>query len=1134
MTHNQPEGTILSLDLFPVVGIGASAGGLDAFKKFIQAIPPQSGIAYVLVQHLDPGHQSMLPDLLQKITTIPVIEISDDLKVHPNHIYIIPSNKMLIANNGHLELSPRPDDRNGLPNLPIDLFFDSLAQVHREHSIGVVLSGTAKDGTRGLAAIKAHGGITFAQDDLSAIYDSMPRSARDAGVVDFVLPPEQIPLKIIELLREIDQRVVKLQQPDADHVIRNQILVLLRERKGIDFTYYKQSTIQRRIGLRIALSGKDSLAEYQVFLLEHDSEIDRLYQALLIPVTSFFRDEKTFELLANTVFPGLFRDEATETIRIWVAGCSTGQEAYSLAICINEFLGERPGKVQIFATDISDPAIARARSGRYSVTEMAGLTPERLNKYFTHTDDTFQVVKKIRDMCIFAHHDFVSDPPYRKLDIISCRNVLIYMDEHLQQKALAGFHYGLKPKGVLLLGSAESIKTATDIFSVFNAAARIFSRKNHSVNAVLPWVIQSSAVVKPQAKTGEGEPSFNFHRSADEIILSRFTPAAVVVNESMDIVYYRGNTGLYLTPSEGKPSHNLSRMAKTGLAFELRNILLQAQTSKKSVSKERVPLLENDKYRYVSIEAIPMTKMAEPHYLVLFSDSVVQEMSAPELSGENGKENNNYLVRIHQLESELVQTREDMRTVAEYQEAANTDLQGANEELQSTGEELQSLNDELEASKEELQNTNEELHVLNQALTDASLMITQARDYSDAIITSVRTPLVVVDKEFRIKTANLAFSRLFQQVADNLHGKMLSQITGKEWEVQGLDQVLKMVVEQQEPLTDFRISSDFPVIGKRVLLLNATQLALHGEDKLVLLSLEDVTDAAALKAKEKAFQRELEIEIETRTVELKYANQELEHRNNALVNANKELESFTHISSHDLQEPLRKIQTFTNKILNNEEHLSTSGRDNFDKIKQASHRMQVLLEDLIIYSRTSEADRVLEEVSLTHVVEEAMSELSEVIKEKRAVVDATGLCAAKINAFQFRQVMINLIGNALKFSRADIVPHITIRSKITTAVVLERTNTSLLGKLDPVQQYCHITVADNGIGFDQKYSEQIFGVFERLYGKDEYPGTGVGLAIVRKVVTNHAGFVFASGRLNEGASFEIVIPHDLPVPQASV
>ncbi|MEO7308747.1 MAG: chemotaxis protein CheB, partial [Ferruginibacter sp.] len=577
------EPPIKSPNIFPVVGIGASAGGLDAFKKLLKAIPEDSGMAYVLVQHLDPKHESLLPELLQKVTKLPVLEITDDIKVHPDHIYVIPSNKMMVATDGVLLLKPRPVKSNTERNLPIDLFFTSLAEVHQEHAIGVVLSGTASDGTQGLKAIKDHGGITFAQDEASAEYEGMPHSAVQAGVVDFILPPQEIPKKLLEIINKTILSDEELQNiPKQEEDIFKQILSLLRIRKGVDFTYYKQTTIRRRILRRMVVNKNEETGDYLKFLRGNNLEQDLLYQDMLIPVTSFFRDKKVFDNLCDTVFPAIIKNKIPgEITRVWVAGCSTGQEVFSFAICFKEFLGDNHERIQIFGTDLSEPAITKARSGLYEKSEIDGISPERMKEYFTKSNGGYQVNKSIRDMCVFAHHNFLKDPPFGKMDCISCRNVLIYMEPYLQKKALTTFHYALNPKGFLLLGKSETTGGVPDLFAAVEKADKLYTRKDVPGRFIQVASLRSEQILNRPSDSSKSEPlRTDFQKTADDILLTKYTPAGVVVNETMDIVHFRGNTAKYLEQAPGKPSHNLLMMAKSGLGFELRNILHKAKTDK--------------------------------------------------------------------------------------------------------------------------------------------------------------------------------------------------------------------------------------------------------------------------------------------------------------------------------------------------------------------------------------------------------------------------------------------------------------------------------------------------------------------------------------------------------------------------
>ncbi len=851
---------IKSANLFPVVGIGASAGGLDAFKRLLKAIPEDSGMAYVLVQHLDPKHESMLPEILQKITPIPVMEITDDIKVQPDHIYVIPSNKMMVATDGVLLLAPRPAKSTTGRNLPIDLFFKSLAEVHLEHAIGVVLSGTASDGTQGLKYIKEHGGITFAQDEESAEYEGMPSSAINAGVVDFVLPPEEIPKKILEVINKTILSDEELQNfPRQDEDVFKQILSLLRIRKGVDFTYYKQTTIRRRILRRMVVNKNEEPGDYLKFLRGNNPEQDLLYQDMLIPVTSFFRDKKVFQNLCVNVFPSIIKNKIPgELTRVWVAGCSTGQEVYSFAMCFKEFLGDAHERIQIFGSDLSEPAITKARTGMYEKSELDAISPERLKEYFTKSNGGYQVIKSIRDMCVFAHHNFLKDPPFGKMDVITCRNVLIYMEPYLQKKALTTFHYALKPGGFLLLGKSETTGGVPDLFTAVEKTDKLYTRKDVPGRFMQVASQRSEQILNSAVEYSKSETiRTDFQKTADDILLSKYTPGGVVVNEAMDIVHFRGNTANYLEQAPGKPSHNLLVMAKSGLGFELRNILHKAKSENVPVVKDKIPLSINGIMRNIAIEALPLPNTLEPYYLVLFHDNNVSDTDGSvisnrkKVSAKTKKEEKD--IQIQLLEHELAQAREDMRTITEDQEASNEELQSANEELLSGSEELQSLNEELETSKEELQSTNEELTVLNNELISLNEQVTDARNYSESIVATLYQPLLVLDKNLRVKTANQAFYKTFQVNEQETEGVLIYDLGNRQWNIPALRNLLEEILPQKKQISNFEVTHNFQSIGERVILLSALELTREKkEEKLILLSIEDITEEKKAEIKLRA------------------------------------------------------------------------------------------------------------------------------------------------------------------------------------------------------------------------------------------------------------------------------------------
>ena len=1082
---------------FPVVGIGASAGGLDAFKKFLKAIPEKSGMAYVLVQHLKADHESLLPQLLQKITSIPVLEITDTIKIEVNHIYIIPENKLLVANDGALQLIPRPAKNENILNLPIDLFFTSLAHVHQGNAIGVILSGTASDGTKGLKAIKDYGGITFAQDEASAAFDGMPHSAIQAGVVDFILPPEKIPQKLLEVIHIYDRLDGEDNLPKKEEELFMHILALLRIRKGTDFTYYKQSTIRRRILRRMALNKNEELDSYLTFLRGDKSEQDILYQDLLIPVTNFFRDPKSFENLCKSVLPGIVRNKSNdEPVRVWVAGCSTGEEVYSIAICLKEFLDGRVEKVQIFATDLSEPAIAKARKGIYSITEMEGISTQRQEEFFIKSNGGFQVKKSIREMCVFAVHNFLKDPPFGRMDFISCRNVLIYFESYLQKKAFTTFHYSLNPGGFLLLGKSETTGSVPDLFQLVTKTDKLFSRKDVRSKFMVTATERNEQSFRElnDAPTTETLRT-DFQKTADEIMLSKFTPAGVVVNEAMDIVYFRGSTFNYLEQAAGKPSHNLLKMAKHGLPFELRNILHKAKKEKAAVIKENIPVQVNGSPRNITIEAIPLSKIIDPHYLIVFHETQNLNPYAPGLGITSKLKKDEKDLLIRRLERELEQNREDMRSITEDQEAANEELQSANEELLSGSEELQTLNEELETGKEELQSINEELTVVNSELSILNEQVTGERNFSDAVIDNIHEPLLVLDDKLRIKTCNHAFLKTFLLNETETDGKLIYELGHREWDIPELRTLLEKILPHKSKLAAFEVTHTFSKIGQRIMLLNAQEIIKpNSSERLILLAIQDIT-------------------------EIKLALKTLEEKNAELLRMNKELQSFSYVASHDLQEPLRKIQTFSTRLLQNEnQSLSEAGKDDFLTIREAAKRMQTLIKDLLSFSRVGIIENKFEILNLNDIIEDVKETLKQEIETKGAIVETKSMCTVKIIPYQFRQLMQNLIYNSLKFTSAKIKPHI----KITCRII--KGNKLNIKKFSTEKEYCHIKVKDNGIGFEPEFNERIFEIFERLHGRNEYTETGIGLAIVKKVVENHKGEITATGELNKGATFDIYIP----------
>jgi two-component system CheB/CheR fusion protein len=835
---------------FPVVGIGASAGGLEAIKSLLKALPAKSGMAYVFVQHLSPEHESNLPEILEKIAPFPVQQITDNLHLEQDHLYIIPENKVVTATDGALKLSPL-DGKNKKGNT-IDLFFSSLGVVHQSYAIGVILSGALNDGTLGLQVIKSYGGLTFAQDGDSATFDSMPASAVKAGVVDFVLPPEKIADRLIAINHpfhtDYSPEKASSTMPQQDTEIFKQILTVLRVRRGVDFTYYKQSTLKRRIIRRMALNKIEKPVDYLSHLRENKGEQDALYNDMLISVTNFFRDPQSYEFLCSTIFPALLNKKTSnEALRIWVAGCATGEEAYSMAMCLQEQLGDKAAaiKIQIFATDISEMAIAKARTGIYNPTELAGVSSSRVQQFFTKQDGSYQVSKVIRDMCVFAHHNLLKDPPFSKIDLVSCRNVLIYLEPVLQKRALTTFHYSLNENGYLMLGKSESIGNNTDIFTTYKNTDKIYQRKGplgRFTTVTSHDTEQSFRELDKNIQKGSSDK--DVFKIADEAMLTNFMPAAVLINDKFDIIQFRSLTETWLVPPTGKPSFNVIKMAREGLAFELRNLLHLAKKTKLPVRKFGVFFKVNDQQQFVNIQAMQLPKNSEDHYLVVFQPASSTGLQASMFDTGQTTENANFNageIRIEHLERELIQTRADMRAVTDSQETANEELQSANEELLSSSEELQSLNEELETSKEELQSTNEEIMIVNKELLDRNEQLNSARLYTEGIVNTIRDPLLILDKDLRVKRATNGFYNKFKTTEKETEGHYLYELANGQWDIPKLRELLDNILPAKKELEDFEVAQAFRSIGKRILCLNAKQIENINGEQLILVAIEDIT-----------------------------------------------------------------------------------------------------------------------------------------------------------------------------------------------------------------------------------------------------------------------------------------------------
>ncbi|SDU06140.1 chemotaxis protein CheB [Desulfobacula phenolica] len=768
------EKKIKKSDRFFIVGIGASAGGLETLNVFFSIMPPDSGMAFVIIQHLSPQHKSIMASLLEKQTRMAVKQIEDGTKVLPNHVYLNPPGKNVAMFNRSLHLIEPM--KTGVINMPVDFFFRSLSEDQKGKAIGIILSGTASDGTLGIKAIKSEGGMAMVQQPDTAKYDGMPRSAVETGLIDFVLPVEKMPEALTRYTQHpylgLPDKIKITDSPNKNYI--QKIFALIRSKTGHDFSHYKPNTISRRIERRLAVHQITRLSDYIQFIQKNPVEIDTLFKNLVIGVTSFFRDPEVFEVIEKEVIPNMLKDKPPDsTIRFWVTGCSTGEEAYSLAIIVSEIMDniKKYFNVRIFATDIDPSAIDIARRGIYPENIGADISPERLYQFFTKTHEGFHVKKQIRDMIVFSIQNVIKDPPFSRLDLVSCRNLLIYMDSTLQKKNIPLFHYTLNPGGILLLGTSESIGEHTDLFEPFNSKLKIFIRSNSFVGKGIDFSGKIYHDAQPGIKADE-----DVHLSAktdiqaviERTILDVYAPAGVLINDKYEILYFAGITAKYLSPPTGKPSFNVLDMACGDLKNKLTIALHKAAQKKTATVCKDVKISRNGTFCSIDILIRPITDQGLPKgsMLIMFDDKIPADASGEKTMG--AVKTRKKSMALQSLEQELQSTREYLQATIEELETSNEELKSANEELQSFNEEIQSSNEELETSKEELQSTNEELATVNAELQTKVEEYSKTRNDMNNLLAATEIATLFIDTNLCIKNYTPAADNLIKLIRTDI------------------------------------------------------------------------------------------------------------------------------------------------------------------------------------------------------------------------------------------------------------------------------------------------------------------------------------------------------------------------------
>jgi two-component system CheB/CheR fusion protein len=1165
-----------------VVGVGASAGGLEAFTELLSHLPDDTGMAFVLIQHLDPGHESHLTELLSRASRMPVSELKGETRAEANHVYVIPPRCNLGISDGILQTPPRAASGR---NMPIDSFFRDLAADRGSKALGIVLSGTASDGTLGLQAIKAAGGTTFAQETRTAKFDSMPGSAIAAGVADFVLPPAGIARQLVAIARGSQALVEPAEaiEPPGDPELAR-ILRLVRSATGVDFTHYKHSTLERRIKRRMVLRGFANLEDYGRDLEQNIEEAKALCEDCLITVTAFFREPAVFEELKNKVFPSLVENrELEDPIRIWVPGCATGEEAYSIAICLMEFLDDAKVSVpfEIFATDISETAIETARAGAYKDAAVAHVSPQRLARFFTRAERRYQVAKRIRDVCVFARHNVAQDPPFSKLDLISCCNVLIYLGAVLQRKVLSILHYSLKPTGFLVLGPSESIGTLSDSFHQVEKTHKIYCMRP-AADQPAPHLSEgrrTAGRVELRERVAEGAAGPDVLREADRLVLAEHGPPGAIIDDDMNIVQVRGRTAPYLELSPGEPTQNLLKLAREGLIAGLGKAIRAARQTNAAAKQDGFRIEDGGQLRDVTITVTPFrgsSSSKERYFLASFEDAETNRgakaMHKPAIEDNRG---------TSRLQRELVATKELLQSIVEDNAATLEELRAANEEAQAGNEELETAQEELESANEELNTLNEELKIsnvefsqvnrdltnllesisiplvmvgrdlrirrftramepmLNLIASDVGRSITDLRpqmelpdlrrllldameggnrkprdirdahgrwyslrilpsvgpdgktdgavlmlvdidaakrglDFAEAIVETVREPLVILDQNLQVMKANRAFYDTFQAAREETEGRLIYDLGNGQWNIPKLRELLENVLPAHSTFRDFEVTHEFEHVGRKVMLLNASEIFNpNAQARTILLAIEDATDR-------------------------KQAEE-------ALRTTNAELQHFAYALTHDLQEPLRMVVSFTELL--GREYKGRLGEDADKYISysvEGALRIEALLKALLGYWEITEREQSsLASVDCGAVLAKALLNLQEAIEQSGATVTSDPLPTVAADEVMLMQLFQNLISNSIKY-RSEETPRIHVSA--------ERDAEGWL-----------FAVRDNGAGIDAEDFHRVFGMFKRLHGS-EIPGTGMGLALCKKVVEREGGRIWVESEKGRGATFKFTIP----------
>ncbi len=1057
-----------------VVGIGASAGGLGALRKMFDNVYTNTNMAFVIIQHLSPDFKSLMSELLAKNTSLKIDTVREGMIIEPNHIYLNSKNHDLSIKNGKFKLSDRP--LAGL-HFPIDHFFHSLGSEYRNKAIGIVVSGTGTDGSRGILTINNCGGMVLAQDPETAEFDGMPLAALATRVVDKELKLEEIGgfLHGYAHTGSIPQEDNEVEFHTNDDVY-NEILKIVNHLSGVDFEKYKKTTLERRIERRMAVNTINTLHGYLNLLKKHPKEVDRLYSEFLIGVTEFFRDEKDFEILENEVIPRLFKSkEPGSVIRIWDIGCSTGEEVYSVAMMMEKYRKRHGATTQfkIFATDIDGTALQKASKGSFAVNAVSKIDPATLSLNFREVGGRFQIKPTLRSKIIFSKHNLLENPPFANIDLVVCRNVLIYFKPSAQEIALKTFHHALQKGGFLFTGPSESIKPIEKSFEPVTPNHHLYRCVEKPKYKKLPAYISTRFNEKI---TQTLESNSNVLKDPFMLaLLDQFAPDCIFIGQNYDVLYAHGNVDDYLSIPRRKIEFNFFNMINNDHQNTLKAAINKTIKTGKSVIYKNFPLKKEGKKAIpvsIKFSSLEIKTHNSPVILVEFIKTS-PETSPNEVIPEEIIPNNIDAYQITALELELKETKEMLSVIVEELETTNEELQAANEELLASNEEMQGTN-------EELQSVNEELQTVNSELQDKIIELTNLTNDMDNLMASTDIGTIFVDDQLLIRKFTPSIKNYFH-LDDNDLGRSIHHFTA-HFELDRLFNDIKQVIT-----TGKKIEHEIQNQDGSHHLLRISKFKTHERNtptkKGAILSFVNIS-------------------------ELKKTEQQLIKKSELLERSNRDLEQYAYVASHDLQEPLRTVISFVDVFKRHyKEELDSKSTKFLDVISTSSQRMQEMVTALLEFSRIGR-EKKLTQIDCNKVLDEILTDMNAIIQESNAVIEAESLPEIWGYENEMRLLLQNLISNSIKYRNPDVSPHIQVKAK-------------------KKKLFWEFAVQDNGIGIDPKFNDKIFVIFQRLHARDKYDGTGIGLAHCKKIVELHRGTIWYDGKEGHGTTFYFTIANNL-------